>query len=91
MKKVYDRIVDMRGNLLTVIALNISLGELARIHKQNGDTTYALVIRIEGEKVTETNSLPKLVSQYQVGEKISVKILHKGEAKTIEVTLDEIK
>ncbi len=52
MKKVYDRIVDMRGNLLTVIALNISLGELARIHKQNGDTTYALVIRIEDEKVT---------------------------------------
>jgi len=50
-----------------------------------------IILQIEGDKVTETNSLPKLVSQYQVGEKISVKILHKGEEKTIEVTLDEIK
>ena len=31
MKKVYDRIVDMRGNLITVIAHGVSLGELARI------------------------------------------------------------
>lgn len=52
MKKIYDRIVDMRGNLLTVLAENVSLGELARIHKQNGDTIYASVLRIEGSKVT---------------------------------------
>lgn len=52
MKKVYDRIVDMRGNLLTVMAQNISLGELARIYKQNGETIYASVLRIEDEKVT---------------------------------------
>ncbi len=44
MKKIYDRIVDMRGNLLTVIAENVSLGEMARIHKQNGDSTYASVL-----------------------------------------------
>lgn len=50
-----------------------------------------IILEVEGNKVTETNSLPKLVSQYQVGEKISVKILHKGEEKTIEVVLDEIK
>ena len=31
MKKTYDRIVDMRGNLLTVIAKDVSLGEIARI------------------------------------------------------------
>ncbi len=52
MKKIYDRIIDMRGNLLSVIAQNVCLGELARIHKQNGDTTYASVLRIEREKVT---------------------------------------
>ena len=52
MKKVYDRIVDMRGNLITVIAKGVSLGELARIQKQNGRHTYASVLRIEGEKVT---------------------------------------
>jgi V/A-type H+-transporting ATPase subunit B len=52
MKKVYDRIVDMRGNLITVIARGVSLGELARVQKQNGRSTYASVLRIDGEVVT---------------------------------------
>ncbi|MEN9344512.1 MAG: v-type synthase beta chain [Chlamydiota bacterium] len=52
MRKVYDRIVDMRGNLLTVTAKGVSLGEMARVHKQNGRTTYASVLRIDGEVVT---------------------------------------
>jgi V/A-type H+-transporting ATPase subunit B len=52
MKKVHDRIVDMRGNLITVIAHNVSLGELAKIEKQDGRNIYASVLRIEGEKVT---------------------------------------
>ncbi|MBM3207759.1 MAG: V-type ATP synthase subunit B [Chlamydiae bacterium] len=52
MRKVYDRIVDMRGNLITVMAQNVSLGELAKIQKQDGRTIYASVLRIEGEKVT---------------------------------------
>jgi V/A-type H+-transporting ATPase subunit B len=52
MKKVHDRIVDMRGNLITVIAHSVSLGELAKIEKQDGRHIYASVLRIEGEKVT---------------------------------------
>jgi V/A-type H+/Na+-transporting ATPase subunit B len=52
MKKMYDRIVDMRGNLITVIAENVSLGEMARVHKQNGRSTYASVLRIDGDVVT---------------------------------------
>lgn len=52
MKKVYDRIVDMRGNLITVMAQGVSLGELARVQKQNGRSTYASVLRIVGETVT---------------------------------------
>ena len=52
MKKVYDRIVDMRGNLVTVMAKGVSLGELARIQKQNGHSLFASVLRIDGEKVT---------------------------------------
>lgn len=52
MKKVYDRIVDMRGNLLTVIAKGVALGEVARVQKRDGRSTYASVLRIEGEKVT---------------------------------------
>lgn len=52
MKKIYDKIVDMRGNLLTVFAEGVSLGEVARIQKQTGQTTYASVLRIEDERVT---------------------------------------
>lgn len=52
MKKIYDRIVDMRGNLLTVMAEGVSLGEVAQIQKQTGQRTYASVLRIDGERVT---------------------------------------
>ena len=52
MKKVYDRIIDMRGNLITVIAEGVSLGELARIQKRSGRSIYASVLRIEGDLVT---------------------------------------
>lgn len=52
MKKVYDKIIDIRGNLITVNAKGVSLGELARVHRQNGRTTYASVLRIDGEMVT---------------------------------------
>ncbi|MBS0620773.1 MAG: V-type ATP synthase subunit B [Verrucomicrobia bacterium] len=52
MKKVYDRIVDMRGNLITVYAQGVSLGELARVQKRDGRSLYASVLRIDGELVT---------------------------------------
>lgn len=52
MKKTYDRIVDMRGNLLTVTAKDVSLGEIARIEKQNGTSTYGSVLNIDNELVT---------------------------------------
>lgn len=52
MRKIYDRIVDMRGNLLTVIAKGVALGELAQVHKRNGTHTFASVLRLEGEVVT---------------------------------------
>ncbi len=52
MKKVYDRIVDMRGNLITVFAQGVSLGELAQIYKRSGASSFASVISISGEKVT---------------------------------------
>jgi len=52
MKKTYDRIVDMRGNLLTVHAKEVSLGEMARVNKRNGEHTYASVLSFENELVT---------------------------------------
>ncbi len=52
MKKVHDRINDMRGNLITVTAEGVSLGELARVDKSDGMDTYASVLRFEGDQVT---------------------------------------
>lgn len=52
MKMVYDKINDMRGNLITVTAGDVSLGELARIDLKDGRQIYASVLRIEGDQVT---------------------------------------
>lgn len=52
MKMVYDKINDMRGNLVTVTAEDVSLGELARIDLKDGRSIYASVLRIEDDQVT---------------------------------------
>ncbi len=52
MKKIHNRINDMRGNLITVTAENASLGELAQIIKKDDQTTLASVLRFEGDQVT---------------------------------------
>ncbi len=52
MKKVYDRIINIRGNLLTIAASGAQLGELAQVHRQNGEITLASVLSIDGERVT---------------------------------------
>ena len=52
MRKVYDRIVDMRGNLITVLAQGVSLGEMAKIQKRDGTSTYASVLRFDDDLVT---------------------------------------
>lgn len=52
MKIVYDRINSMRGNLITVTAEGVGLGELARIDLKNGRSVYASALRIDGGEVT---------------------------------------
>lgn len=52
MKIVYDRINSMRGNLITVTAKGVGLGELARIDLKDGRHVYASVLRIEGDQAT---------------------------------------
>lgn len=51
MKKAYDRIVDIRGNIITVHASGASLGELAQISLRGGGKLFASVLSIDGEKV----------------------------------------
>jgi V/A-type H+-transporting ATPase subunit B len=52
MRKIYDRILDMRGNLITVAARGVSLGELAVIQKSNGDKIFASILRFDDDLVT---------------------------------------
>lgn len=52
MKIVYDRIHDIKGNLITVIAKDIGLGELALIELQNGQKMLGNTLRIDGDRVS---------------------------------------
>lgn len=52
MKKIHDRINDMRGNLITVTAEKAELGELAQVQREDGQTTLASVLRFEENNVT---------------------------------------
>jgi V/A-type H+-transporting ATPase subunit B len=52
MRKIYDRILEMRGNLITVTAEGVALGEVARIQRANGTSVLASVLRIEDDCVT---------------------------------------
>ena len=52
MNKVYDRITNIRGNLITVNAEKISLGEIAKIHNSSGKSVLASVLSIDREQIT---------------------------------------
>ena len=52
MRKIYDQIVDMRGNLITVAAEGVCLGEIARIQKGEGTSNLASVLRYADDLVT---------------------------------------
>lgn len=69
MKTVYEKINAIRGNLITVTAKEVSLGELARIDLKDGRTIYASVLRFEGDQVTlQTFKSPRGVS---TGDKVT--------------------
>ncbi|PCI94530.1 V-type ATP synthase subunit B, partial [Candidatus Aerophobetes bacterium] len=52
MKKVYDRIEDIRGSLISVRAKDVGLSELAHVLKQDGTRAYASVLKIDNDKIT---------------------------------------
>jgi V/A-type H+/Na+-transporting ATPase subunit B len=51
MRKVYEQILDLKGNLITVKAKGAFLGELAEIIRKDGRVGLASVLRIDNEKV----------------------------------------
>lgn len=52
MQTIYTKIFDIKGNLITVEAENARLGELVRIERADGQTSYASVLRFDQKKVT---------------------------------------
>jgi len=52
MRTIYEKIDDIRGNLVTVSGSKAGLGELARIEMADGRKAYASVLKIDGNKVT---------------------------------------
>ncbi len=52
MQTTYEKIDEIRGNLITVSATHVGLGELAKIAMKDGRVAYASVLRIDGTQVT---------------------------------------
>lgn len=50
-----------------------------------------IILEMNGKKIDKENFLAKAISEYSVGEKVKLKIMHKGKEKTIEVKLEEMK
>ncbi|PIR94912.1 hypothetical protein COT95_01560, partial [Candidatus Falkowbacteria bacterium CG10_big_fil_rev_8_21_14_0_10_37_6] len=48
-----------------------------------------VILEIDGQKLTDSNSLEKIIAKYKPAEEISLKIFHKGEEKTISLKLGE--
>lgn len=49
-----------------------------------------ILLEINGERIDEDNTLPKRLQKYNVGDEVSVKLLRKGDEKTIKVKLEKM-
>jgi serine protease Do len=74
----------VRGDAQNLGVLANSPAEKAGI--QEGD----ILLEINGSKIDEKNALTKLLQKYQVGDKITVKLLRKGQEQTVTVTLERL-
>ena len=50
-----------------------------------------IILEVNGAKLTTDNYLAKIIAEHQPGDKIKLKIVHRGETKNIEVNLTESK
>ena len=50
-----------------------------------------IILEVNGTKVDSKNQISELISNYNVGDTITLKVWHKGETKDIKVTLEERK
>lgn len=48
-----------------------------------------IILEMDGEKITSQNTLADIILKKKVGQKVTLKILHKGEEKTVKVELSK--
>jgi S1-C subfamily serine protease len=48
-----------------------------------------IILEFDGQKLDLEHDLTDLIQERQIGDTVSLKILHDGEEKTVEVTLEE--
>jgi serine protease Do len=72
----------LRGNSRTELA--VMPGSPA---DKAGIVENDIILEINGEKVTNDNQLTAIVSKYNVGDVINLKVWHKGDTKDVQVTL----
>ncbi len=84
--KYESGVLVVRGEKITDFA--VSPGSPA---DKAGIMENDIILEIDGKKVDKKNSLAVLVAQYSVGDKITVKIWHKGEEKSLQVMLEDKK
>lgn len=56
-----------------------------------GITENDIILELNGVKIDSKNSLQSLIAKFAVGDEITLKVLHKGEEKTIKAKLEERK
>jgi len=76
-----------------LVARGDSPGEVAVMPGSGADRAGIvendIILEVDGEKITGENTLSKLILKHDVGDKVILKILHRGEEKIIEAELDE--
>lgn len=77
-------VLIMRGSKMTDLA--VIPGSPA---DKAGLVENDIILEIDGKKIDKDNQLSDVVSKHNVGEKITLKIWHKGDTKEVQVTLQE--
>ncbi|MFH0829160.1 MAG: trypsin-like peptidase domain-containing protein [Candidatus Kerfeldbacteria bacterium] len=53
-----------------------------------GITENDIILEVDGQKINEDNDLAQILSQKQIGQKVTLKVLSKSKEKTVEVILE---
>lgn len=99
------RILQITKDLQAVDKLPVDYGALIMRGQLNTDLAVVpgspadkaglvendIILEVEGVKVTTDNPLPQLIAKYQVGQVISLKVMHRGKEALVRVKLEEAK